>query len=192
MRKFHCPRCKKKFKDQASVLKHMNQPHSWCRTRYEHLLAVSLLKRKPIQRQHLQPISADPTDSNCLLDVFSNPPNSTYDQVPDTPLVQVDPWHKDSNCTPHHVIEYPGASQIYGMGQTFMDKFDSDNYALQREQNLYYPFASRDEWEFASYLLRSSLSMSAINQLLRLELVSDLSLFFLLATDLHKFLRLRA
>ena len=129
MPKFHCPQCKNKSKDQVSVLKHMNQPHSWCWTCYKHLLAVSLLKQKPIQQQHLQPISTDPTDSNCFFDVFSNPPNLTYNHVLDTPLV--DPWYKDLNYTPHHIIEYPGASQIYGMGQTFMEKFDSDKYTFQ-------------------------------------------------------------
>ena len=92
---FIVPSAKRKFKDQASVLKHMNQPHSWCWTCYKHLLAVSLLKWNPIQQQHLQPISTNPTDSNCLSDVFLNPPNSTYNHVLDTPLVH--PLHKDSN-----------------------------------------------------------------------------------------------
>ncbi|KAF8971462.1 hypothetical protein BDZ97DRAFT_1913940 [Flammula alnicola] len=173
----------------------MNQPRSWCRTRYEHLLAISLLKRKPTQQQHLQPVSTDPTDPDHLSDVFSNPPNSTYDYVPEdevdvtmddcssTPLS--DPWHKDSNYKPYHVTEYPDASQTFGMGQTFMDKFDSDQYMPQRKQNLYYPFASRDKWEFASYLLRSSLSMAAIDQLLRLELIKGLGLSFRTAKDLR-------
>ena len=53
-----------------------------------------------------------------------------------------------------------------------MDKFNSDEYALARIQNLYYPFDSKDEWELASFLLLSNLSQSSINKLLSLALVS--------------------
>ncbi|KAF8970295.1 hypothetical protein BDZ97DRAFT_1914618 [Flammula alnicola] len=192
MPQFRCPRCKKKFKNQATVLKHMNQPRSWCRTRYEYLLAISLLKQQPTQQQ---PISTNPSDPAHLSDVFSNPPNSMYDHVPENEVDVTmddfsntslpDPWRNESNHKPYHITEHLGASHIFGMGQTFMDKFDSDQYAPRREQNLYYPFASRDEWEFASYLLRSSLSMGAVDQLLRLELVKGLGLSFRTAKDLR-------
>ena len=53
-----------------------------------------------------------------------------------------------------------------------MDEFDRDDHATMREENLYYPWASRQEWELASFLLRSSLSMAAIDQFLSLDLVS--------------------
>ena len=72
---------------------------------------------------------------------------------------------------PRFIYEYPGAAKTFGMGQTFMDKFDADQFSSQRNIQLYYPFASRDEWELASYLLRSSLSMAAIDKFLKLELV---------------------
>lgn len=80
----------------------------------------------------------------------------------------------------YHVEVYPGAAQTYGKGPTFMDGFDGDKYATMREENLYYPWASRPEWELASFLLRSSLSVAAINQFLSLNLVSlfMLSLFY--------------
>ena len=68
--------------------------------------------------------------------------------------------------------EYKGAAKGYGTGTTFMDEFDRDQYAGERINNLYYPFASRDEWEFAAFLLRSDLSMASIDSLLSLNLVS--------------------
>lgn len=71
---------------------------------------------------------------------------------------------------------YPGAAQTYGKGPTFMDAFDGDRYAAMREDNLYYPWASQPEWELASFLLRSSLSMAAIDQFLSLKLVSQHSI----------------
>ncbi|KAG2065164.1 hypothetical protein BDR04DRAFT_965436, partial [Suillus decipiens] len=59
-------------------------------------------------------------------------------------------------------------------------------YAAHHKENIYYPFASLQEWELASFLLCLSLSMAAINQFLRLELqVKSLSLSFHTAKDLR-------
>jgi hypothetical protein len=80
-------------------------------------------------------------------------------------------WSMD-DCEPF-VDEYEGAAKEYGTGTTFMDEFDRDQYAGERIKNLYYPFASRDEWEFAAFLLRSDLSMASIDSLLSLNLVSS-------------------
>jgi hypothetical protein len=76
------------------------------------------------------------------------------------------------NQNARYVEIYPGASDTYGKGSTFMDAFNSDKYAGHRHQNLYYPFQTRSEWELASWLLRSGLSMRAIDDFLSLELVS--------------------
>jgi hypothetical protein len=70
------------------------------------------------------------------------------------------------------IEEYEGSAEVYGMGTTFMEEFDHDQYAGERVENLYYPFASRDEWELAAFLLRSDLSMASIDMLLSLNLVS--------------------
>ena len=71
------------------------------------------------------------------------------------------------------VEEYEGAAKEYGTGgTTFMRESDSDQYAGECVTNLYYPFASRDEWEFAVFLLRSNLSMASIDSLLSINLVS--------------------
>ena len=74
----------------------------------------------------------------------------------------------------HHFYTdfFPGASKVFGEGETYMDLFDQDKYANERMANLYYPFASQSEWELASYLLKSDLSMAAIDEFLNLQLVS--------------------
>jgi len=64
-----------------------------------------------------------------------------------------------------------------GKGKTFMDLFNEDTYTQERQHNIYYPFASQAEWQLASFLLRSSLSMAALDEFLKLDLVSIL-LFF--------------
>jgi hypothetical protein len=57
-----------------------------------------------------------------------------------------------------------------------MDIFDEDSHASKRENNVYYPFASADEWELASFLVKSGLSISAIDEFLKLQLVSLIDL----------------
>lgn len=63
------------------------------------------------------------------------------------------------------------AAEIFGSGLSFMDIFNTDQHAAKRIQNLYYPFSSRQDWEVASFLLRSTLSMAAIDEFLSLEMV---------------------
>jgi hypothetical protein len=78
------------------------------------------------------------------------------------------PLEKD----PHFIEEYEGAAQSFGSGTTFMDEFDSDTHQSERIDNPYYPFASKFEWELASFLLLSDLSMASIMKFLPLHLVS--------------------
>ena len=78
-------------------------------------------------------------------------------------------WSMDGGL---FVEEYEGAAKEYGTGGTmFMREFDGDQYAGERVTNLYYPFASRDEWELAAFLLCSNLSMASIDLFLSLNLV---------------------
>ena len=58
-----------------------------------------------------------------------------------------------------------------------MDKFRDDRYSEFRTSNIYYPFSGKAEWELASFLLSSGLSMRKINEFLRLKMVSQSSYF---------------
>ena len=66
---------------------------------------------------------------------------------------------------------FPGTFVIFERGETFLSWFDSDLYAVYQKQNLYYPFASLDDWKMASFLLTSRLSMNAIDNFLSLQAV---------------------
>ena len=55
-----------------------------------------------------------------------------------------------------------------------------DQFAEHRKINMYYPFASRQDWEVGSLLLRSGLSMAGIDSFLSLELVR--ASFYVLST----------
>ena len=190
-----CPRCKRRFKNEATVLNHQNQPRSRCRLRYEQLLEISLSKKKYQLRQAtnrlarsnvLQPSSSG-THSQLQPDSSSEPDNfesnpQTYhsgihgsendiEMLPDDAISDDNPRPDIQTSNHYHIDEYSGSAMVFGSGRNFMDKFDADQFSSERMEQPYYPFASRDEWELASYLLRSSLSMAAIDQLLKLELV---------------------
>jgi len=74
---------------------------------------------------------------------------------------------------PFYSVPFPGASQAFGKGETFLDIFNKDNYADMRNDNLYYPFATQEEWKLSSFLLRSGLSMAQTDEFLKLDLVSS-------------------
>ncbi|KAG2109266.1 uncharacterized protein F5147DRAFT_773077 [Suillus discolor] len=84
-----------------------------------------------------------------------------------------------------YVEHFRDAAKVYRRGQTFLDRFNMDPYAVHREDNLYYPFVSRQDWELSSFLLCSSLSMAAIDEFLGLELVKALPLSFHTAKELR-------
>jgi hypothetical protein len=78
----------------------------------------------------------------------------------------------DTAPPPFYSVPFPGASQAFGKGKTFLDIFNKDDYADIRNDNLYYPFASQAEWKLASFLLQSGLSMAKTDEFLKLDLVS--------------------
>ena len=50
---------------------------------------------------------------------------------------------------------FPHAACVYDSGLTFMDQFNTDLFSTLRRSNLFYPFASWQDWELGSWLLRS-------------------------------------
>lgn len=56
-------------------------------------------------------------------------------------------------------------------GEKLFGRFQQHSYAAERQTNLYYPFASKEEWELTLFLLLSSLSMANITKCLSLRLV---------------------
>ncbi|KAG2047311.1 hypothetical protein BDR06DRAFT_897683 [Suillus hirtellus] len=54
----------------------------------------------------------------------------------------------------------------------FLNLFHSDKNSVYHVTNNYYPFSGWKEWEVASWLLHSGLSMAKIDSFLSLEMVS--------------------
>jgi len=176
----------------------MNQPNSSCILYFEELLQINnALAARRTQGTQLdaQQGSFTPPQSPSLSD------ESMHDQHQDVPYQ--DPLYDAMDLDQHNGgheereggaeeeqlpatarspfrVDYPGASQIYGKGTTFMDLFKTDPHSAERQTQPYYPFASREEWEMGSFLLRSNLSMKSIDKFLKLELVS-----FNLLSNIH-------
>jgi hypothetical protein len=141
----------------------MNHPFSGCHSHFQEVadLAAELQRFKNRPAQNEKENNGEPIDLEPEMDV-----EATFTEHNDS---EVNDWNMDGGL---FVEEYEGAAKQYGTGTTFMTEFDSDQYAGERVENLYYPFASRDEWGFAAFLLRSDLSMASIDSLLSLNLVS--------------------
>jgi hypothetical protein len=139
----------------------MNHPFGACYSHFQEVADLSheLEKHKNRQTQNVPDNNMDLGPASDM-DVFTEHDDSGGN----------DDWSMDDG--EQFIEEYEGAAKEYGTGTTFMDEFDHDQYAGERINNLYYPFASRDEWEFAAYLLHSDLSMASIDSLLSLNLVS--------------------
>ncbi|KAJ3764636.1 hypothetical protein FB446DRAFT_656269 [Lentinula raphanica] len=82
------------------------------------------------------------------------------------------------------IESFPGAAAVYYPGKTAMDEFNGDRFATERETNLYYPFANRNEWQSANWLLTSSLSMGEIDTFLKLEATKNHHFSFRTAQEL--------
>ncbi|KAG1898692.1 uncharacterized protein F5891DRAFT_1190468 [Suillus fuscotomentosus] len=80
---------------------------------------------------------------------------------------------------------FPGSAEVYEGGYTFLGLFDADENSAHRVHNPYYPFSGRKEWEVASWLLHSGLSMGKIDLFLSLEMIKALSLSFHSAKELR-------
>jgi hypothetical protein len=158
-----CERCNRNFRDRKALLCHMNHPFGAC---YSHFQEVADLANE-LQRYKNRP-AQDRNDMEPL------PADSRFDMDVETTFMEHDnSGESDLGMDDGLFIEeYEGSAKEYGTSTTFMEEFDRDQYAGERVENLYYPFASRDEWEFAAFLLRSDLSMASIDSLLSLNLVS--------------------
>lgn len=164
-----CPRCSAVFGKEADVVNHMNQPWAKCATWTTDLEVFTNARSKsPLSHRNTDMLS-----SGIGVDMMESPDvegaEMEIDSVSD--FSESDATFK---TTPAHYVEtYHGAGATYGTGKTFMDQFDSDEHASRRKTNLYYPFCSKVEWELASWLLRSNLSLRAIDNFLSLKLVSS-------------------
>lgn len=66
---------------------------------------------------------------------------------------------------------YPSAAKTYGKGRTIMQEIDEDNSVPEAKNNVYYPFTSRQDFEMGAWLSQSNVSMSQIDDFLKLSYI---------------------
>ncbi|KIK20320.1 hypothetical protein PISMIDRAFT_13073 [Pisolithus microcarpus 441] len=189
----HCPNCGKRFASETRVLQHMNQPSNTCGLWMDHF--SSYLRRNastttwngtethhPTKLQHQAGANCNGDLEEDIADYGLASDGFGLGAVEDTVSHAVS---EHQGCTPVPIINsHPNMPSIYPGGTTFMDWFFDDQYTTLRWQNLYYPFALAGDWQLALWLLRSWLSMAAIDDFLSLQLVKQLPISFRSAKEL--------
>jgi hypothetical protein len=160
----HCPTCNKSFSNRTRLLQHVGHPLSRCHG-VEGLVKFPYTDAAPSsQLAQLDAVMDEP--ALYPPDFHTNPTEGSIGGVQGS--ISAAQSGKPALC----IERYPGAAKTISGGKTFMDIFDMDEHSKDRQDNLYYPFASREEWQTASFLLRSGLSMEYIDEFLSLDLVS--------------------
>lgn len=187
-----CPRCARRFADNSRVLNHMNQPLSSCLSYHNEITAHA--NANALSLSNSSPADIHSTGSDNFFSSFIGPNShsTTRQSLSDNALnatMDLDSVTVDQHGAPDATMDttpidgpsstspffetYPGAAQTFGHATTFMDLFDTDPHSDKRRDHPYYPFASRGEWQLASFLLCSDLSLNAVDKFLKLELVSN-------------------
>lgn len=187
-----CAVCSKRFTNDNNLTKHLNHPSTSCRPWQTDLVSIAeILKSstfKAAGRKKTRDVSPEHSrmsqkNDGTTLDYYhdSGPVDdmdiSMDDHEDVTEFSEAeDRMNSEASYSPQysdiHIETHPKPPKLYKNGKTLMDIFTEDRFAHQRETNLYYPFASRDDWEIGSWLLQSGLSMKAIDKFLSLRLVS--------------------
>ncbi|KAH7918086.1 hypothetical protein BV22DRAFT_1108450 [Leucogyrophana mollusca] len=167
-----CPGCSKRFKSEQSVTCHLSQPRHSCLGWTNDLARLSDALDIPAPPE--APPEYDTFDRDYEMEV-----DGDIEEFPGAGEVYAD--EIDVRRTEY----FDGAAEVVGLGQSFLDVFDQDEYTEERKDNLYYPFATKQEWKFSSFLLRSGMSMAGIDELLDLELMRKVPLSFRTAKELR-------
>ncbi|KAG2108289.1 hypothetical protein DEU56DRAFT_874535 [Suillus clintonianus] len=194
----NCPNCLKEFQSAWAVSRHLSQPLTSSQILQDSQFADQHATLGPSESSSNPRHSRTPSpfqvqvDSEEMVHVqdlndsgyFYGDEGGVVGLESDLPGSVEEPLGSQASEKPY-VERFRNAAKVYRRGQTFWDRFNMDPYSAYRKDNLYYPFASRQDWELGSFLLCSSLSMAAIDEFLELELIKALSLSFCTAKELR-------
>lgn len=76
----------------------------------------------------------------------------------------------------NHSVKHPTAGAAFGPSLTVLEDIRlNDKHAKERKNNIYYPFASKVDWEVGSWLSRLNVSMELVDEFFRLDFVRIIS-----------------
>jgi hypothetical protein len=188
----NCPYCGRKLSSVHSLSRHLSQKHSYCSIQrangvYSGQEAGSSTSTTATLDSQSFPFSGlgnSLPDMDIDIEFANGEDDLDLDLLGEvlSSVQQENSIPGPSNAAPNggqrtqafYREDFPGsAAEDYGSGSTFIQQFAEDQYAQERKDsaNVYHPFASRADWELGQFLLFSRMSMSLINQFLKLELV---------------------
>lgn len=185
-----CTKCHKFFPTARGVTRHRAQPRAACNVgggRATEVLSLTPNKQPdeeldeepvPLLRASsppFPPVDSEHGDASVNFQP-QEPDNQDFFQQPELedqqgPVHIVPPETEDS--LGRVMVMHPNPSSVFELGETFLTRFELDPYSAYRRNNLYYPFASRDDWKTADFLIASRLSMRRIDEFLSLPTVSS-------------------
>ncbi|KAG2056154.1 hypothetical protein BDR06DRAFT_970282 [Suillus hirtellus] len=147
-----CLSCSKCFKNDTGVLQHLNQPRSQCYSWNDNLVQISSESRLLVLPQDELAFNEDT--------VIYNDMDMDMDVDIGIDLGMYEDEHASVEAGYEEEV-YDGAVKTYSIGTTFMKTFNSDEYAVERMDNPYFPFTSKLDWEMS--LLSHSLLVDSFN-----------------------------
>ncbi|KAF8833101.1 hypothetical protein BDN67DRAFT_986251, partial [Paxillus ammoniavirescens] len=143
-----CPWCSKKLYTETNVLQHLNQPTGLC-------YGTSLLEATDLMSGTDTAAEAAPShemDQPCSPEKDWDPGLARGDDDSDVDMAPPDaPDHppfleaQPEQLSQGRFIEmFTGCAESFPSGKTFMDVFGEDQYAEQRRENLYFPWALKE------------------------------------------------
>ena len=176
----YCPSCHSYFRTERGVKNHLSHRFSSCAGYLDQLLAENnpqseeaetetnsdLNIQLPLYQSSLQAdlgINGQHMDFTMENDIQPN----DGDINTDSPMSSM---HVDAMASQDfHIINYPGASAIYGQSSTFYEGIQEENqHTEEKAQNIFYPFSSLEDWEVGKWLESLSISMEAEDQFFHL------------------------
>ncbi|KAG9314871.1 hypothetical protein JVU11DRAFT_3970 [Chiua virens] len=179
-----CPRCGKKFHSETNILQHMNQLQGSCyeSTLFEHFdigedteVHSTSARSHDMDQDWCHPEELEDGPALQQSHTFEEDHDVEMQNAPSDSLINLEDMDlrpEPEQAWPGQYIKiFKGCRETFPGRKTFMDNFREDQYLEERKNNFYYPWVSKQEWEFASWLLRSGLSMAAIDRLLSLKII---------------------
>jgi hypothetical protein len=115
----------------------MNQPVSSCSTYYkEHINIAPGPQLGPMSQSNIQTTFRSDNISQELLE-YMDILEDALPISPSLPLPLVTSQNPEDRQNPFTIKQHPTYSRVYGSGETFMDKFDKDQFAEARNQGSY-------------------------------------------------------
>jgi hypothetical protein len=163
-----CSFCGRVFKKRADLLKHWDAPNGRCRPafRARHRVSRTISDTKESEWEVIaeEENSELAGEEDETMDVDDNE-DSAWETM------DIDEPASDGAGAKSYLEYFPAAAMTASGTDTFLNRFHADEHADKRGEHPFYPFATRGEWQLASWLIRNNISVASTDEFLKLDYV---------------------